>query len=67
MHPSLTYDLLLLDHAQRLTDARDERSRRRDEQPGTMTRGRPPERVHTPHPMLLRPTFEGLSVIGGMR
>lgn len=67
MHPSLTFDLLLLDHAQRLADAQNLRSRRRDEQPGSVTRARPPERTHAPHPMLLHPTFAGLSVMGGMR
>lgn len=42
MHPTLTFDLIRADHAERLEAAR--LSRRREARPADGTRGRPPKR-----------------------
>jgi hypothetical protein len=58
MHPTLTFDLIRADHAERLEAAR--LSRRREARPADGTRGRPPEPA-------LRTLLAGTTAVAGIR
>jgi hypothetical protein len=63
MHPTLTFDLIRADHAERLEAAR--LSRRREARPADGTRGRPPEpRRAQP---ALRTLLAGTTPVAGIR
>lgn len=66
MHPSLTTDLVLLEHRQRLADARLERMRR-SRPSGDENESHPPERGRPAPLRLALPTTAPLMICAGLR